>query len=111
VTWANYARIEEGMTRQQVETLLGGPGQPLGSEQPDRKQLWRGGGLLILVWFDEHDRVTDRYAREEGRGAGKGLTSAAVVTRVRYGWPAPSESGGRAGQLGEPEHSAAGATG
>jgi hypothetical protein len=59
VTMANYDRIEIGMTRRQVETILGEVGEPLKffTKPADSRivnlAVWNGDGLEIFVDFDE----------------------------------------------------------
>ena len=59
VTKANYDRIEEGMTREQVEKLLGGRGDE-----------WIGRNVIVwfndwdhakvFICFDDRDRVVEK---------------------------------------------------
>jgi len=74
VTPANIERIEDGMTRAEVETILGGPGESLGSylaRYPTSPLIIRGGtkyrgatvwhhphdGTYVTVYFDRDNRV------------------------------------------------------
>jgi hypothetical protein len=56
VTRANYERIREGMTRRQVEALLGGPADDLAE---------RGQDLPLLLGPDEDALIGDLWAGEE----------------------------------------------
>jgi hypothetical protein len=77
LTRANYERIREGMTRQEVESLLGGPPGNY-SRIPDKeaglwtidpsrpdlnrqffigREVWIGDELAVAVWFDDKGRV------------------------------------------------------
>jgi hypothetical protein len=77
VTQANYQRIREGMTLQEVESLLGGPPGNY-SRIPDKeaglwtidpsrpdldrqffigREVWIGNELAVAVWFDDQERV------------------------------------------------------
>jgi hypothetical protein len=63
ITWRAFQRVREGMTRQQVEAILGEPAEfdidnPDGPEAPEAEcQFWIGEHLLISVTFDEDERV------------------------------------------------------
>ena len=64
VTWWNYEQIDVGMTRPEVERLLGGPGR--------EPRLWafagqhwrRDDGFIIEVMFDQEDRVIIKSLRD-----------------------------------------------
>jgi hypothetical protein len=77
VTQANYERIQEGRTLQEVESLLGGPPGNY-SRIPDKeaglwtidpsrpdlnrqffigREVWIGNELAVAVWFDDQGRV------------------------------------------------------
>ena len=65
VTYANYSRLEKGMTRRQVEDLLGKPnGQALpwiafeGSGR-DENSHWHHEDDTLSIRFDENDCVVD----------------------------------------------------
>src|SRR5262245_43608117 len=72
ITPANYGRIREGMTEQQVEALLGGPATGTrtapyaGSYVPEefeaarveRLREWVGDGTYVLVGFNKAEAVT-----------------------------------------------------
>jgi hypothetical protein len=47
VTWENIAKIQEGMTRAEVEALMGGPGDYTGTNG------FFGQGSTITLWSDE----------------------------------------------------------
>jgi hypothetical protein len=58
----NAARIEKGMTRAEVEAILGGPPRQEGEPYPifmsgPRPERWGTPQLLVCVWFDNDDRV------------------------------------------------------
>ena len=60
VTYANYSRIEKGMTREQVEQLLGKPMQDRGfmQWQPGASLYWRTeNGDHVEVGFDADGHV------------------------------------------------------
>jgi len=77
LTQANYERIRDGMTFQQVEDRLGGPPgnysripdkeAGLWTIDPNRpglnrqffigREVWIGDELAVAVWFDERGRV------------------------------------------------------
>jgi hypothetical protein len=66
VSREDFSRIEKGMSREEVEAIIGGPPgdyttryyfpPPLGSHYI-RWQTWVGDGGMILVRFDEMGRV------------------------------------------------------
>ncbi len=84
ITRANYERIREGMTLQQVEGLLGGPSgnysripdkeAGLWAIDPDRpdlgrrffigREVWTGDALAVAVWFDDEGRVARKESYE-----------------------------------------------
>jgi hypothetical protein len=61
VTEASICRIRPGMTRPQVERLLGEPGEyepftaPDG--RPDTRGVWSKNQIEVEVWFDPYGRV------------------------------------------------------
>lgn len=70
VSVANCQRIHKGMTRMEVEKVLGGPGQPSqarflkeGSQAAFQVQQWRGRRIRITVAFE--DDVVVFIARTE----------------------------------------------
>ncbi|GEM_PF-4666471 len=84
VTWANFRKIETGMTKEQVHCLLGGAHdhfaatdvhQPAGATA-DRVSIWFGNQGSIEVGFDEHGLVNwKRFtagARHHGRYGTRG---------------------------------------
>src|SRR5262245_13437711 len=84
LTQANYGRIREGMTLQEVENLLGGPPgnysripdkeAGLWTIDPNRpdlnrqffigREVWIGDELAVAVWFDEQGRVARKESYE-----------------------------------------------
>src|SRR5262245_16053357 len=63
VTYANYSRIEKGMKRSEVVSLLG--------DQKESPRWWLGDkGDVLEIEFDENDRVTDAFwnGRRDQRG-------------------------------------------
>jgi hypothetical protein len=85
VNWANYDRVQIGMTRAEVHALLGEPSDglsPLGYEDldaderalprsppPPELQSWRSETHEIFVAFDARGRVVSKsYSRDPGVG-------------------------------------------
>src|SRR5262245_41091497 len=84
ITQANYQRIREEMTLQEVENLLGGPPgnysripdkeAGLWTIDPNRpdldrqffigRQVWIGNELAVAVWFDDQERVVRKESYE-----------------------------------------------
>jgi len=81
VTPANIERIEDGMTRAEVEKILGGPGESLGSylaHYPTSPLIIMGGkkyrgasvwrhphdGTFVAVYFFPDNRVTGRQSAQ-----------------------------------------------
>src|SRR5262249_43999136 len=50
VTWANFERIEDGMTQEEVEKILGGPGV-------DWLSPGRGVRVTYFIWDHPYDRT------------------------------------------------------
>jgi hypothetical protein len=79
ITQANFDRIHEGMTRAEVETILGPPGdyrtepaeygslaylvgrraQSIGDDYPAVSHWWEGNTSLVILSYDHSGRVTD----------------------------------------------------
>jgi outer membrane protein assembly factor BamE (lipoprotein component of BamABCDE complex) len=57
VTYANYSRIEKGMTRDEISALLGK------IDQDGSDSIWQSDktGDMVIVMFDEEDRVNQSY--------------------------------------------------
>ena len=80
ITPAAYGRIRQGMTRADVEGVLGAsPGyytprlvQPARLVQGNPRE-WADDGIIIRVWFDDAERVE---RKEIGRWQGSGVTGA-----------------------------------
>jgi hypothetical protein len=69
VTFANYRKVEQGMTEAEVGSLLGGRGVTTYREGPGRKHLiWAGPRANIQVWFDGHGRVVSKVFSERSGG-------------------------------------------
>ena len=88
ITTSNYRRIREGMTLQEVQTLLGGPAgnysrlpdkeASLWTIDPDRpdlnreffigREVWIGNELAVAVWFDEQEMVLKKQTCEMPHG-------------------------------------------
>ena len=88
ITKSNYRRIREGMTLQEVQSLLGGPPgnysrfpekeAGLWTIDPDRpdlnreffigREVWIGNELAVAVWFDEQERVHKKEMYEMPQG-------------------------------------------
>ena len=84
ITQANYERIREGMTLQEVQKLLGGPPgnysripdkeAGLWTIDPNRpdlnrqffigREVWIGNELAVAVWFDDQERVVRKESYE-----------------------------------------------
>jgi hypothetical protein len=70
----NAARIEKGMTRAEVEGILGGPHRQECEPYPifmftsgRQPEFWGTPQLLVCVWFDNNDRVhTVRLYHDDG---------------------------------------------
>ena len=56
VTWPNIERINDGMTRAEVETILGGPGESL---MQNSIMIWFNPQTKtnVIVYFDDANRV------------------------------------------------------
>jgi hypothetical protein len=59
---SNAERIKDGMTRTEVEALLGGPARVEGGSYPlcmcgPPPTEWATPSLLVCIWFDANDRV------------------------------------------------------
>ena len=81
---ANFERIRDGMTLQEVENLLGGPPgnysripdkeAGLWTIDPDRpdlnrqffigREVWSGDELAVAVWFDDQGRVVRKESHQ-----------------------------------------------
>jgi hypothetical protein len=64
VTWANAARLALGMTRAELEDVLG-PGKdlaPPNSPYTGRLLGWQGDGLSVIVLLDDSGRVERVWA-------------------------------------------------
>jgi hypothetical protein len=71
ITEENFARIKEGMTEKEVESILGVPAgnyetkkrMPLPAHDlfvptvPCETKVWEGNGLVITIWFDAEGKV------------------------------------------------------
>jgi hypothetical protein len=85
INLSSYGQIEEGMTRQQVEKILGGPprsetGVTTVGCPPE---IWEGSEIIILVTFDAtNDRVTSKSLCFQGAGKARGFWNA-----IRAWWP------------------------
>jgi hypothetical protein len=72
ITAESLARIHIGMTEDDVEEILGGPGKrpPFETKQvvvklgvPETSRFWIGRFGFIEIEFDNDDRVKDKYFR------------------------------------------------
>jgi len=68
ITWENYERIHDGMTRSQVEAIFGVPAGDYRTRDPEpitfqtagvegTLRAWLGDEGYALIWFDESDEV------------------------------------------------------
>jgi hypothetical protein len=77
VTPENYERIQEGMTRPEVEALLGGSGVKSWIDKEmgeiyaldDTSLLWVERDLIIIVSFDHQGRVCRKSRSSRGPGS------------------------------------------
>lgn len=76
VTRANLSRVKPGMTREQVEAILGVPEMISGPVHRYRSAGWDGRNLAIFVSFDEEGHaiearevsaVTELFGEEAGQ--------------------------------------------
>jgi hypothetical protein len=63
VTWANYGRIQEGMSQREVEALLGDryDRDGCGCLDVGFTGTWYSDGLTIVVFFDGQARVRTKW--------------------------------------------------
>lgn len=74
ITYESFARIKEGMTEKEVESIFGVPAgdyetkkrPPLPNHHlltpttvPCEVKVWKGNGLTICIWFDAGGKVLD----------------------------------------------------
>ena len=84
ITKSNYRRIREGMTLQEVETVLGGPPGnysrfpdkeaglwTIDADRPDLnreffigREVWVGNELAVAVWFNDEERVQKKEVNQ-----------------------------------------------
>src|SRR5262245_18822576 len=62
VTWDNFQRIQDGMSEQEVEAILGGPGKTQSGSSEDcppqgTVKTWHGTIMEVFVVFDERGTV------------------------------------------------------
>jgi hypothetical protein len=68
ITFDSYQKIQEGMSRQQVEEILGGPPRNESgrltncghSWKGDLPEPWWGPKIVILIWFDDEQQTVRR---------------------------------------------------
>ncbi len=73
ITLENYERVHDGMTRAEVETILGGPprdetdGRITAGLSPG-VVIWIGPDHTIYLWFSADDRVKNRSIERHSYG-------------------------------------------
>ncbi len=77
ITLWNYQRLQGGMTRAEVEEILGPPGDfrtetkspvygPKWLKEPRTAEMWLTDDSVILVWFDASQRVKEKWGHSRG---------------------------------------------
>jgi hypothetical protein len=51
VTQENFRRVHKGMSEEEVEAILGGPGEPAGFMMLTKSREWRGPDCVVSITF------------------------------------------------------------